>query len=80
MTVLTHFTSDSDKVTFTLSYLNGTALDWFKLLLTSSESLPWLNNYSNFIRELKTTSDPMIPKVRLKLTLKTSRCAITNTS
>ena len=46
-------TSDSDKVTFTLSYLKGTMLDWFKLSLTSSESLPWLDNYSDFIGELK---------------------------
>ena len=36
-----------------LSYLKGTVLDWFELLLTSSDSLPWLDNYSNFIVELK---------------------------
>ena len=34
------FASDSAKVTFTLSYLQGTTLDWFKPSLTSSDSPP----------------------------------------
>ena len=33
------FSSDSAKVTFALSYLKGTALDWFELSLTSSLNL-----------------------------------------
>ena len=36
------FTSDSDKVTFALSYLKGTVLDWFELSLTSGEVCPGL--------------------------------------
>ena len=56
------FTSDSDKVTFTLSYLKGTVLDWFEPSLTSSESPPWLNNYSDFIRELKNNLGPHNPE------------------
>ena len=56
------FTSDSDKVTFMLSYLKGTALDWFKPLLTSGKSLPWLNDYSDFIGELKNNFRPHNPE------------------
>ena len=52
------FTSDSDKVTFALSYLKGTTLDWFELLLTSGKSPPWLNDYSDFIGELKNNFGP----------------------
>ena len=55
-------TSDSDKVTFVLSYLKGTALDWFKLLLTSGKSPPWLNDYSNFVGELKNNFGPHDPE------------------
>ena len=64
------FTSDSDKVTFALSYLKGTTLDWFKLSLTSGKSLPWLNNYSNFIRELKNNFKPNDPKGKAEANLK----------
>ena len=56
------FTSDSDKVTFALSYLKGTVLDWFKLSLTSGESPPWLDNYSDFVRELKNNFGPHDPE------------------
>ena len=45
-----------------LSYLKDTVLDWFKLSLTSSESPPWLNDYSNFIGELKNNFRPHNPK------------------
>ena len=45
------FSTDSAKVTFALSYLKGTALDWFKPSLTSGLNLAWLNNYSNFVSE-----------------------------
>ena len=41
------------KVTFALSYLKGTGLDWFELSLTSRLNPSWLNDYSNFILELK---------------------------
>ena len=45
-----------------LSYLKGTMLDWFKPLLTSSRSPPWLDDYSNFVRELKNNFGPHDPK------------------
>ena len=45
-----------------LSYLKGTVLDWFEPSLTSSESPPWLNDYSDFIRELKNNFGPHDPK------------------
>ena len=56
------FTSNSDKVTFVLSYLKGTTLDWFKPSLTSSKSPPWLDNYSNFVGELKNNFGPHNPE------------------
>ena len=56
------FTSNSDKVTFALSYLKGTMLDWFELLLTSGKSLPWLDDYSDFIGELKNNFGPHDPE------------------
>ena len=37
-------------------------LDWFEPSLTSSESPPWLDNYSNFIGELKNNFGPHNPK------------------
>ena len=64
------FISDSDKVTFALSYLKGTALDWFEPSLTSGESPPWLDDYSNFIGELKNNFGPHDPKGKAKADLK----------
>ena len=45
-----------------LSYLKGTALDWFEPSLTSGKSPPWLNDYSDFIRELKNNFGPHDPE------------------
>ena len=56
------FTFNSDKVTFTLSYLKGTALDWFKPSLTSGESPPWLDDHSDFVGELKNNFGPHDPE------------------
>ena len=47
------FSTDSAKVTFALSYLKGTALDWLEPLLTSGLNLAWLDDYSNFVSELR---------------------------
>ena len=63
------FTSNSDKVTFALSYLKGTALDWFKPSLTSGESLPWLDDYSDFVGELKNNFRPHDPEGEAKANL-----------
>ena len=64
------FTSNSDKVTFMLSYLKGTVLDWFKPSLTSGESPPWLDDYSDFVRELKNNFRPHNPEGEAEANLK----------
>ena len=64
------FASNSDKVTSALSYLKGTTLDWFKPSLTSSESPPWLNDYSNFIRKSKNNFGPHDPEGEAEADLK----------
>ena len=56
------FSTDSAKVTFALSYLKGTALDWFKPSLTSGLNLAWLNDYSDFVSELRKNFKPHDPK------------------
>ena len=53
-----------------LSYLKGTMLDWFEPLLTSGESPPWLNNYSNFVGELKNNFGPHNPEGEAEADLK----------
>ena len=53
-----------------LSYLKGTALDCFELSLTSGESLPWLNDYSDFVGELKNNFRPHNPEGEAKANLK----------
>ena len=63
------FTSNNDKVTFVLSYLKGTMLDWFKPSLTSGKSPPWLDDYSNFIGELKNNFGPHDPEGKAKANL-----------
>ena len=57
-----------------LSYLKGTALDWFKLdwfklLLTSGKILPWLEDYSDFVGKLKNNFGPHDPKGKAKANL-----------
>ena len=47
------FADDSAKVTYTLSYLKGSVLDWFEPSLTSRNDVSWLSNYSEFISELR---------------------------
>ena len=53
-----------------LSYLKGTALDWFEPLLTSGESPPWLNDYSDFVGELKNNFEPHNPEGEAEANLK----------
>ena len=52
------FSDDSAKVTYVLSFLHGTALDWFEPTLTSSLYAPWLTDYSAFISELQNNFGP----------------------
>ena len=64
------FTSNSDKVIFALSYLKGTTLDWFEPSLTSGKSPPWLDNYSDFVGELKNNFGPHDPEGEAEADLK----------
>ena len=43
------FTDDSTKVTYALSHLKGTVLDWFE---PSGINVPWLSDYSEFVSKL----------------------------
>ena len=52
------FSDDSAKVTYILSFLHGTALDWFKPTLTSGHYAPWLSDYSAFVSELRNNFGP----------------------
>ena len=57
------FSSDSAKVNFALSYLKGTALDWFEPGLTSMDPPPdWLDSYSDFLSKLKSNFGPHNPE------------------
>ena len=56
------FTDDSAKVTYTLSYLKGTALDWFEPSLTSGNDVSWLSDYSKFVSKLHSHFSPFNPE------------------
>jgi Domain of unknown function (DUF4939) len=57
------FTSNEAKVTFALSYLKGTTLDYFKPALMDLDKNPvWSTNYSKFISELQTNFGPFNPE------------------
>ena len=55
-------TDDSAKVTYTLSYLKGTALNWFEPSLTSGIDIPWLSDYSKFVSKLYSHFGPFDPE------------------
>ena len=63
------FTDDSAKVTYMLSYLKGTALDWFKPSLTSGINVPWLSDYSKFVSKLHSHFGPFGPEGEAKVEL-----------
>ena len=56
------FSADSAKVTYVLSFLHGTALNWFEPTLTSGCYAPWLTDYSAFISELRNNFGPHYPE------------------
>ena len=56
------FSDDGAKVTYVLSFLHGTALDWFEPTLTSRHYAPWLTDYSAFISELRNNFGPHDPE------------------
>ena len=45
-----------------LSYLKGTALDWFESSLTSGIDVPWLSDYSKFVSKLCSHFGPFDPE------------------
>jgi len=56
------YTDDSAKVTFALSYLRSTALEYFEPTLTESDELPaWMDNWSAFVKTLRTQFGPIDP-------------------
>ena len=53
---------DEPKVIFALSFLCGTALEYFEpAILDSNETPPWMDNWSAFIRTLRTQFGPIDP-------------------
>ena len=53
---------DESKVTFALSYLRGTALDYFEPALMDSDDAPeWLDDWSSFVRTLRSQFGPLDP-------------------
>jgi hypothetical protein len=53
---------DEPKVTFALSYLRGTALEYFEpSILDSDETPDWMDNWSAFIRTLRLQFGPIDP-------------------
>src|ERR1700726_3423095 len=57
-----NFPQDSDRVNFAVSFLKGTALEWFELaILGESVEEDWLKDWDLFLRELKTNFGPFNP-------------------
>lgn len=59
---LNSFRRDSKKVNFALSYLRGTALQWFEPAIINNSDEDWIDDWSAFIDKLKTnfgTIDPI---------------------
>ena len=52
------FRTDASKVNYAISYLKGTALDWFEPGLMSDDPPDWISNYSEFTSELKRNFGP----------------------
>jgi hypothetical protein len=56
------YDDDANKVTLALSYLRGTALEFFEpSLLDSDEDLDWISDWSAFVRILRTQFGPIDP-------------------
>ena len=55
--------------TYALSYLKGTALDWFEPSLTSRFHIPWLSDYSGFVSKLHSHFSPFDPEGEAKVEL-----------
>ena len=58
----TAYEDDSAKVTFALSYLRGTALEYFEPSILDSDEFPdWMDSWSAFIRTLRVQFGPIDP-------------------
>ena len=56
------YSNDETKVTFALSHLRGTALEYFEPSILDSEEIPaWMDNWSAFVRTLRTEFGPIDP-------------------
>jgi hypothetical protein len=58
------FSSGSAEVTYTLSYLKGTVLEWFEPTLLEANLIDnptWLSDYEEFVSELKVNFGPYNP-------------------
>jgi hypothetical protein len=56
------FQDDESKVNYALSYLKGTALEWFEPSITDSdEEELWMSDWDEFVRQLKTNFGPADP-------------------
>ena len=61
------YDDDSDKVTFALSYLRGTALEYFEPSILTLDNIPdWLDDWSIFIHTLRTQFGPVDPTTDAK--------------
>jgi hypothetical protein len=60
----TAFRLDTDRVTYALSFLQGTALDFFEPAILELPHNPpsWVDDYDDFISELKTNFGPQDPE------------------
>jgi Domain of unknown function (DUF4939) len=56
------FPTDSEKITYMLSYLKGTALAWFEPGLLAEDTPAWLENLDLFISELQVNFGPFDPE------------------
>lgn len=56
------YSDDSAKVNFALSYLRGLALEYFEPSILDEDELPeWMDNWSAFVRNLRTQFGPIDP-------------------
>jgi hypothetical protein len=56
------YDKDAPKVTFALSYLRGMALEYFEPSILDSDEVPhWMDNWSAFVRTLRTEFGPIDP-------------------
>ena len=56
------YSDDAWKVTFTLSYLCGTALEYFESSILDSDNTPdWMDDWSAFLRTLRVQFGPIDP-------------------